>query len=388
MEGVVVLSALRTPVGKLLGDLSSFTAPELCKEVIKKLLEQSKLHRSKIDEVIMGNVISSGIGQNPARQAALFSGLSSSTPAFTVNKVCGSGLKAITLGAQAIRAGDADVVLSGGMESMSNAPFLLKDFRRGKKIGEGKVLDSMVNDGLWDIYNNGHMGDLCEFTAQKYKISREEQDRFAAESHKKAAKAASRKWFSDEIISLSGNRKLIGRDETIRRDTNATQLSLLRPAFKKNGTITAGNASSVNDGAAALLLMSEKLASKLGLSPIARVTGYAEGHLDPKWYTVAPAKAVKRVLKKANTTIQAVDLFELNEAFAAQALAVMKELDLDPAKVNVHGGAIALGHPIGASGARIVVTLLHALKRKNKKTGVAALCLGGGGSVSLALEVF
>ena len=390
MKNVVIVSACRSPVGKLQGQLSSLTAPQLCSKVIEHVLKLSKVEPSQVNEVILGNVISAGIGQSPARQAALLAGLPDTVAALTINKVCASGLKAVALGAQAICLDEAEIVIAGGMESMSNAPFLLKEMRSGKKLGDSKVIDSLILDGLWDCYNNAHMGTLCELTVDKYKISREEQDDFALQSHKKAAEATRSGRFKEEIVPVfikkGSYEDVVDTDETIRYDTSIEKLSTLKPVFREKGTITAGNAPGLNDGAAALLLMSEEMAEKLNLKPIAKIIGYATAHTDPKWFTIAPVTAVKRLLEKTSFKIDDFDLIEENEAFAAQALAVIKELCLDPARVNVNGGAIALGHPIGASGARILVTLIHSLRQRKMKSGLAALCLGGGGAMSMAIE--
>ncbi|ODS31919.1 MAG: Acetyl-CoA acetyltransferase [Candidatus Scalindua rubra] len=390
MKNVVIVSACRSPVGKLQGQLSSLTAPQLCSKVIEHVLKLSKVETSQVDEVILGNVISAGIGQSPARQAALSGGLPDTVAALTINKVCASGLKAVALGAQAISLDEAEIVITGGMESMSNAPFLLKEMRNGKKLGDSKVIDSLIFDGLWDCYNNAHMGTLCELTVDKYKISREEQDDFALQSHKKAAEATKSGRFKEEIVAIFVKKGIyedvVDTDETIRYDTSIEKLSTLKPVFCDKGTITAGNAPGLNDGAAALLLISEEMAGKLKLEPIAKIIGYATAHTDPKWFTIAPVNAVKRLLEKTSLKIEDFGLIEVNEAFAAQTLAVIKELCLDPARVNVNGGAIALGHPIGASGARILVTLIHSLRQRKMKLGLAALCLGGGGAMSMAIE--
>ncbi|MGR3300944.1 MAG: thiolase family protein [Candidatus Scalindua sp.] len=390
MKNVVIVSACRSPVGKLQGQLSSLTAPQLCSKVIEHVLKLSKVEPSQVNEVILGNVISAGIGQSPARQAALLAGLPDTVAALTINKVCASGLKAVALGAQAICLDEAEIVIAGGMESMSNAPFLLKEMRSGKMLGDSKVIDSLILDGLWDCYNNAHMGTLCELTVDKYKISREEQDDFALQSHKKAAEATRSGMFTEEIVPISvksgHDDEVVDTDESIRYDTSIEKLSALKPVFSDKGTITAGNAPGLNDGAAALLLMSEEMAGKLNLKPVAKIIGYATAHTDPKWFTIAPVSAVKRLLEKTSLKIEDFDLIEENEAFAAQTLAVIKELCLDPDRVNVNGGAIALGHPIGASGARILVTLIHSLRQRKKKSGLATLCLGGGGAMSMAIE--
>ncbi|MFQ5965843.1 MAG: thiolase family protein [Candidatus Scalinduaceae bacterium] len=390
MKNIVIVSAGRSPIGKLQGQLSSLTAPQLSSKVIEHVLKLSKVEPSQVDEVILGNVISAGIGQSPARQAALLGGLPDTVAALTINKVCASGLKAVALGAQAISLDEANIVITGGMESMSNAPFLLKEMRSGRKYGDSEVIDSLIFDGLWDCYNNAHMGTLCELTADKYKISREEQDDFALQSHKKAAEATRAGMFKEEIVPISVKRgrdeEVVATDETIRYDTSIEKLSTLEPVFSDKGTITAGNAPGLNDGAVALILMSEEMAVKLKLEPIAKIISYATAHVDPKWFTIAPVNAVKRLLEKTSLKIEDFDLIEENEAFAAQTLAVIKELCLDNSRVNVNGGAIALGHPIGASGARILVTLIHSLRQKKKKLGLATLCLGGGGAMSMAIE--
>ena len=390
MKKVVIISACRSPIGKLQGKLSSLNAPQLCSKVIENVLKLSKVEPSQVDEVIMGNVISAGIGQNPARQAALSGGIPSTVAALTINKVCASGLKAVTLGAQTISLEESEIVIAGGMESMTNAPFLLKEMRNGKKLGDSKVIDSLVFDGLWDCYNDVHMGTLCELTVDKYKITREEQDDFALQSHKKAAEATRLGMFKEEIVPISVKRgrdeEVIDTDESIRYDTGIEKLSALKPVFSDKGTITAGNSPGLNDGAAALLLVSEEAAGKLNLEPIAEIIGYATAHVDPKWFTIAPVNAVKRLLGERSLKIEDFDLIEVNEAFSAQTIAVIKELCLDPARVNINGGAIALGHPIGASGARILVTLIHSLRQRKKELGLAALCLGGGGAMSIAIK--
>ncbi len=389
-ENVVIIDALRTPVGKLLGKLSDMSAPALASCVIKELVRRRNGRLNRVDEVIMGNVLPAGIGQNPARQAAIAAGLPYTTSAITVNMVCASGLMAVASAFDKLRLSEAEVIIAGGMESMSNAPFLLKDMRKGRRAGDSSAIDSMVHDGLWDCYYDAHMGSLCELTADKYKITREEQDAFALQSHKKAMRAERTGAFKDEIVPVEiypgDNGEPVRTDETIRRDTSLKKLSFLKPAFKEGGTITAGNAPGLNDGAAGLLLTTGRNAKKLGLKPMAEVIAYSTGHVDPKWYTVAPVKSVERLLKKTGLRIDDFDLVEENEAFAAQALAVIKELSLDPKKVNVNGGAIALGHPIGSSGARILTTLVHALKNRKKKLGMATLCLGGGGAVSMAVR--
>jgi acetyl-CoA C-acetyltransferase len=390
VEDVVITSALRTPIGRLLGRLSPLTAPELSSQVIREAISRSGVKPSEVDEVIMGNVISAGVGQNPARQAAILAGLPYGVSALTVNMVCASGLRAIALGAQAIALGEAEIVAAGGMESMSNAPFLLREMRGGKKHGDSLVVDSLIYDGLWDCYYGASMGTLCELTVKRYGISRGDQDRFALKSHKKAIRASKKGFLTDEIVPVrvrkNGVEVVVGSDETIRWDTSLEKLTRLKPVFKKRGTITAGNAPGLNDAAACVLLMSRERARRLKVKPVAEIVGYCAGHLDPKWYTIAPIRSVKALLKKTGLKIKDFDLIEENEAFAAQSLAVIKELSLDPAKVNVNGGAIAFGHPIGASGARILVTLVHALKKRQKKLGLATICLGGGGAMSMAVR--
>ncbi len=391
MENPVIVGALRTPTGRLLGSLSSLSAPGLGAAVIEALIKKAKLKPSLVDEVIMGNVVSAGLGQNPARQAAVMAGLPKNISAFTVNKVCGSGLKAVALAAQAIKSGDAEIVIAGGMESMSNTPFLLRELRAGKKMGNTALVDSMVHDGLWDFLYDAHMGTLCEHTAKKYGITRREQDAFALSSHKKAMAATRQGKFLQEIVpvavGIGKKEKTILEDETIRRDTGLKKLAQLSPAFGESGSITAGNAPGLNDGASALLVMSERKTEKLNLKPLARILGYSAAFRDPKWYPLAPLNAVKAVLKKTGKKLDDFDFVEINEAFAAQTLAVAKELGLNPSRLNVNGGAIALGHPIGASGARILVTLIHLLTRRRRKgSGLAAICLGGGGAVSMAVE--
>ncbi len=390
MENVVIVNAYRTPHGRLLGKLSTLTAPQLCSKVIGEVVKNSEKKTFPVDEVIMGNVISAGVGQNPARQAALLAGLPGSVPAITVNKVCASGLKAVAMAVQTIRLGEADIVVAGGMESMSNAPFLIKGMRSGKKYGNTEVIDSMLWDGLWDSFYDMHMGTLCEYTVKKYKISREEQDIFAVQSHEKAMDATRSGRFKKEIVPVklrkNGEDIMVSLDETIRGDTSIQKLSKLKPVFGKGNTITAGNAPGLNDGAAALLLMSETKANSLKLDPIAEVIDYSTSFVDPKWYPVAPVSSLKKLSKKTGINLKSFDMIEINEAFAAQTLAVIKELAINPEKVNINGGAIALGHPIGASGARILVTLIHALRRKKKVLGLATLCLGGGGGMSMAIK--
>src|SRR6201996_6468817 len=392
METPVILSAVRTPVGKFQGGLSSFTAPELGAKVIAEAARRAGIEAKQIDEAILGNVIQAGLGQNPARQAALKGGCDPRVAALTINKVCGSGLKAVALAAQAVQLGESEIVVAGGMESMTNAPYLLPQARSGYRLGDGKLIDSMIHDGLWDSYENFHMGMTGELVAEKYGISREEQDRFAFESHQKAIRARKSCFFEAQILPIEVQQKkgepvVIKYDESPREDTSLEVLAKLKPAFKKDGTVTAGNAPGTNDGAAALIVTSEATASKLGKKPMARIVAQAVSGVEPKWVMMAPVDAVEKLLVKTGwDRDRDVDLYELNEAFAVQAIAVTHELRLDPEKVNVNGGAVALGHPIGASGARVLVTLLYELQRRNLKRGIAALCLGGGNAVALAVE--
>jgi acetyl-CoA C-acetyltransferase len=387
----VIVSAVRTPTGKFLGVLKDLTAAELGARVVREAVRRAGIDPSSVDECIMGNVIQAGNGQNPARQAALNGGLADHVAALTINKVCGSGLKAVMLAAQGIATGDIDIAVAGGMESMSNAPYLLPRVREGLRMGDGKVVDSLINDGLWCSFENCHMGISGEVVAEKYSVGRDEQDRYAAESHRKAAHATREGWFTDEILPVGipqrkGDPLVIDTDEPIREDTTAEALSKLKPAFKKDGSVTAGNAPGVNDAAAAVVVMAAEKSHALGLTPMARVIGQATSGLPPKLVMMTPVEAVRKVASKVGWNLNDVDLFEINEAFSVQAVAVMRELGIDPARVNVHGGAVALGHPIGASGARILTTLLYALKRRGLKRGIAALCLGGGNGVALAVE--
>lgn len=393
MKTAVICEALRTPTGKFQGTLAPFEAPKLGAHVVKALLAKSKLDPERIDEVIMGNVLQAGLGQNPARQAALFGGVPAKVGAMTINKVCGSGLKSIALAAQAIRLGDASCIIAGGFESMTNAPYLLMGARNGLRLGHAQATDAMINDGLWDKYNDYHMGMTAELVASEYKISRAEQDKFAYESHMKAVKAIDSGAFKAEIapVEIKGKKgevTLFDTDESPRRDSTVDALAKLKPAFKPDGgTVTAGNAPSVNDGAAGVIVCAEDQANKLGLKPLARITGYATGGLEPKWVMMAPKEAVKNLLTKTGVNIESFDLIELNEAFGVAAIALQRELKIDPNKLNVNGGAVALGHPIGASGCRILVTLLHALRARKLKKGLAGLCLGGGNAVAMSIEV-
>jgi acetyl-CoA C-acetyltransferase len=389
----VILSAVRTPIGKFQGGLSSLAATELGAKVVAEAVRRAGIEPNTVDEIIMGNVVSAGLGQNPARQAGLRGGLDSRVAAMTINKVCGSGLKAVGLLAQGVQLGEIEIGVGGGMESMSNCPYLLPGARNGYRLGNAEIVDSMIKDGLWDAFNDFHMGTTGELVAEKYKITREEQDRFAVESHQKALRAMQSCFFESQILPIEVPQKkgapiVFSKDESPRADTSMETLGKLRPAFKKDGTVTAGNAPGTNDGAAALVVTGAENASRLGKKPMARIMAQAVSGVDPKWVMMAPVEAVEKLLKKTGwDRDRDVDLVELNEAFAVQAIAVTRELRLDPAKVNVNGGAVALGHPIGASGARVLVTLLYELHRRNLKRGIAALCLGGGNAVALAVEV-
>jgi len=392
MEQPVILSAVRTPIGKFMGGLSPLTATELGSKVIAESVRRAGIDPKQVDEAIMGNVVQAGLGQNPARQAALRGGLDSRVAAMTINKVCGSGLKAVALAAQGVQLGDQEIVVAGGMESMSNCPYLLKGARTGFRLGNQEILDSMITDGLWDAYENFHMGMTGELVAEKYNISRQEQDQFAVESHKKAIHAIKSCFLGEQILPIEipqkkGDPVVVKKDESPREDTTLEALAKLKPAFKKDGTVTAGNAPGTNDGAAALVVTSERNAQRLGKTPMARIVAQAVSGVEPKWVMMAPVDAVEKLLKKTGwDRDKDVDLVELNEAFAVAAIAVTRMLKLNPEKVNVNGGAVALGHPIGASGARILVTLLYELQRRNLKRGIAALCLGGGNAVALAVE--
>ena len=389
MTEVVIVAAKRTAIGNFGGGLSGLVAPELGAAVIKALLEETGV--KAVDEVILGEVLTAGVGQNPARQAALKAGLGIETPCLVINQVCGSGLKVTHLGAQAIKAGDADIIIAGGQESMSNSPYLLPQARNGYRMGDGKVVDSMVADGLTDAYNHYHMGITAENIAEKYSISREKQDELAVASQNKAEAAQAAGKFKEEIVPISipqrkGDPVVVDTDEFIKKGANIDSISKPRPAFKKDGTVTAANASGINDGAAAVMLMSAAKAQELGLKPLAKIVAYASAGVEPEIMGMGPVPAVKKTLEKAGWTLDQVDLIEANEAFAAQALGVAGELKFDMSKVNVNGGAIALGHPIGASGTRILVTLLHEMQRRDAKKGLATLCIGGGMGVALAVE--
>ena len=390
---VVIISAVRTPTGKFQGSLSELSATQLGAIVVREAVSRAKLDPKQVDECIMGNVVSAGLGQNPARQAALNGGLAPEVGAMTINKVCGSGLKAVALAAQAIQTGNSEIVVAGGMESMTNAPYLLPQARKGYRLGNSQIVDSMINDGLWDVYNNYHMGMTGENVAEKYNISREQQDEYALNSHRKAAQAWKECRFKSQIVAveLPAKKKgeapvLFDKDETYREDSTIEALRALKPAFKKDGTVTAGNAPGVNDGASALVMTSGKRARELGAQPMARIVAQATSGVEPKWVMMAPVSGVRKIWQKTGWKPDEVDLYELNEAFSVQAVAVVKELGLNPDKVNVNGGAVALGHPIGASGARVLTTLLYELIRQNKQKGIAALCLGGGNSVAMAIE--
>jgi acetyl-CoA C-acetyltransferase len=390
MESVIV-SAVRTPTGKFLGALKDFTAPQLGALVVREAVRRAGIDPASVDECIMGNVIQAGNGQNPARQAALNGGLSDRIGALTINKVCGSGLKAVMLAAQGIATGDIDIAVAGGMESMSNAPYMLPRVREGLRMGNGEIVDSLVLDGLWCSFEQCHMGMSGEVVADLFAVGRAEQDEYAAASHRKAAEATKQGWFADEILPVEvpqrkGPPLVVGRDEPIREDTTTESLAALKPAFKSGGTVTAGNAPGVNDAAAALVVMSADKARALGLTPLVRIVGQATSGLAPKLVMMTPVEAVRRVAAKIGWNLADVDLFEINEAFSVQAVAVMRELGIDPSRVNVHGGAVALGHAIGASGARILTTLIYAMRRRNVRRGIAALCLGGGNGVALAVE--
>jgi acetyl-CoA C-acetyltransferase len=387
----VIISAARTPVGKFLGSLKGFSATELGAIVVRESVKRAGVKPEDVDEVIMGCVIQAGLGQNPARQAALNGGLPSTVSAVTVNKVCGSGLKSVMMAAQGIQLGDTEVVVAGGMESMSNAPYLLPKAREGYRMGNGELIDSMINDGLWCSFENYHMGCTGEVVAEKYSIGRTEQDEFATGSHRKAAAAIKAGNFKEEIVPIEipqkkGASLVFDTDETVREDTSVETLGKLKPAFKKDGTVTAGNAPAVNDGASAVVVTSLDRARSLGIEPMARIVAQATSGVDPALVMMAPVEAVRKLLKKTGWTGSEVDLVEINEAFSVAALAVTRELGLDPARVNVNGGAVALGHAIGQSGSRLLTTLLYEMKRRNAHRGIVSLCLGGGNAVAMAVE--
>ena len=391
MHDAVIVSAVRTPTGKFLGGLKSLTAPQLGALAVREAVRRAGIDPASVEECILGNVVSAGLGQAPARQAALRGGLSNAVGALTINKVCGSGLKAVMLAAQGIATGDIEVAVAGGMESMSNCPYLLDRAREGLRMGNGQIVDSMINDGLWCSFEQLHMGHAGEVVATEFHVSREAQDAFAAESHRKAAEATSAGHFATEILPVrlpqkKGDDIVIDTDESIRADTTPAGLAVLKPAFRPDGSVTAGNAPPVNDGASALVVMSAGRAARDGGAPLARIVAQATSGLAPKYVLMTPVEAVRRVAAKAGWTLDTVDLFEINEAFAVQAVAVIRELGIDPARVNVNGGAVALGHAIGSSGSRVLTTLLYALQARSQTRGIATLCLGGGNGVALAVE--
>ena len=387
----VIVAAARTPTGKFLSNLASFTAPQLGAIAIKEAVRRSGVAPEVIDEVIMGNVVAAGVGQAPARQAALYAGLPDDIPALTINKVCGSGLKAVMLAAQAIRAGDAQVFVAGGMESMSNTPYLLTKARTGYRMGDGKIVDSVVHDGLWCAFENIHMGNEAEIIAEKFGVTRDEQDRFSLQSQQKATAATTAGRFKEEIIPIEIKQKkgtiVVDSDEPIRGDSSMDTLAKLMPAFQEGGTVTAGNAPGLSDGASATVVVDQEFAQAHGLTILARITGYAAAAITPRYIFAAPPRAVHRLLERTNLKMSDFDLIEVNEAFAAQVLANGRELDWDWSRVNVNGGAIALGHPIGSSGSRVLTTLIYELRRRGGGRGLATLCLGGGGAVAMAVEV-
>jgi len=389
MKKIVITSAKRTPIGSFGGSLASLTAGQLGSIAIKGVLEDSKISPDLIDEVIMGNVLTAGMGQAPARQAALFAGLPEKTECMTINKVCGSGLKAVMLAAQAIQTDNAEIIIAGGQESMSNTPYILDKARNGYRLGNGEIIDSMVKDGLWDVYNNVHMGNCAEACAKEFKFTREELDEFAINSYKKALEAQKSGRFKDEIIDVkvkAGREDVIVNTDEEPGKVKFDKIPSLKPVFDKNGVVTAANASSINDGAAALLIMSEEKAKELGLKPLVEIVAQSSAAKAPMQFTTAPADSINKVLKKANLKISDIDLFEINEAFAVVSLANNRLLGLDNSKVNVNGGAVALGHPIGASGARVLVTLIHEMKKRNSTYGLASLCIGGGEAVALIVK--
>jgi acetyl-CoA C-acetyltransferase len=387
----VIISAVRTPTGKFQGALKGFKATELGAMVVREAVRRAGVEPERVDEVIMGCVIQAGLGQNPARQAALNGGIPFGVSAVTINKVCGSGLKAVMMAAQGIQLGDSEIVVAGGMESMSNAPYIIPQAREGYRLGNGVLVDAMIHDGLWCAFENYHMGNTGEVVAERYNVTRQEQDEYAFNSHRKAAAATKEGRFKDEILPVEipqkkGAALVFDRDEPVREDTSVEALGKLRPAFKEAGTVTAGNAPGVNDGASALVVTSLDRAREMNIEPMARIAAQATSGIQPELVMMAPVEAIRRVLKKAGWTLDEVDLIELNEAFSVQAIAIIKELELDPKKVNVNGGAVALGHAIGQSGSRVLTTMLYEMKRRNLHRGLAALCLGGGNAVALAVE--
>ena len=386
MKEIVIVSAVRTPVGCFNGVLSSIPATRLGSVVITEAIKRSGIKPTYVDEVIMGNVLSASLGQAPARQASLGAGLPYTTNCLTINKVCGSGLKAVMLASQSIALGDAEIIVAGGMESMSRAPYLMEKARFGYRMGDGNIIDSMIKDGLWDVYNNIHMGSCAEVVAERYNISRDELDRYALQSYQRAIEAQKKGYFTDEIVSItnSAGQGITADEEPARH--NLSKLKTLSPVFKEGGRITAGNSSKISDGAAAVVMMSGDKARELKIRPMAKGIAYASQGVEPEMFSIAPAGAIKKILKKTGLTLNDIDLFEINEAFATSILAVIKELNLDEGRLNVHGGAIAIGHPIGASGARILTTLLYAMKRKKAKRGIAAICIGGGEALAMLVE--
>lgn len=386
----VIVAAKRTPIGAFQGNLSSVLAPKLGAIAIKAVVEETGIDKTQINEVIMGNVLSAGIGQAPARQAAIYAGLPNSVEALTINKMCGSGLKAVMLADQAIRCGDAEVVIAGGMESMSNAPYLLQDARSGQRLGHGKMIDSLIHDGLWDAYNDTHMGNCAEMLSKERNYTREAQDKFAVTSYKRAQTAQAEGVFDSEIVPVkvsqrNGDSIFISEDEEPGK-ARFDKIPTLRPVFEKDGAITAANASKLNDGAAVILVMSWEKANKLGLTPIARIVAQVSSAHEPEWFTTAPGKAIGKVLEKANLSTNDIDLWEINEAFSAVTMAAIDDFKINPAKVNIYGGAVAIGHPIGASGARIFTTLMNGMTRTETKYGLATLCIGGGEASALIVE--
>lgn len=391
IKEAVIISAVRTPVGKFLGALKGFKATDLGAIAVREAVKRAGVSADEVDEVIMGCVIQAGLGQNPARQAALRGGLPDTVSAVTVNKVCGSGLKAIMMAAQGVQLGDTDIVVAGGMESMSNAPYLLPKAREGYRLGHGAIVDTVINDGLWCAFDDQHMGCTGEVVSERFHVSREEQDEYALNSHRKASAAIKAGKFQEEIVPIEipqrkGPPIIFETDEPVREDTSLESLGKLKPAFKEGGTVTAGNAPGVNDGASAVVVTSRERARSLGIEPLAKIVGQATSGVEPKLVMMAPVEAIKKLLKKTGWSIDDVDLIELNEAFAVQAVALIRELNLDPEKVNVNGGAVALGHAIGQSGSRILTTLLYEMKRRDAHRGIAALCLGGGNAVAMAVE--
>lgn len=392
MSDVYILSACRTGIGKFQGSLAGFRAPDLGAKAVEEALRRAQVDADQVDEVILGNVLQAGIGQNPARQAARAGGIPDTVPPFTVNKVCGSGLKSVALAAQSIKAGDNHLVVAGGMESMSNAPYLLPQARTGQRLGDGKVVDAMIWDGLWDVYSNKHMGMTGELVANEFQISRQQQDEFSVQSHLKAAQAWEDGKFAAETFTVEVPQRkkdpiAFCADEGVRSDSSMATLERLRPAFTKDGSVTAGNASQISDGASALVVASAEKTAQLGATPMARITGYASGGMAPEYVMMAPKAAVENLEQRTGLSRHGFDLIEINEAFASGACSLLKTMELDAGKVNVNGGAVALGHPIGASGARILTTLIYALKDRGGKTGLATLCLGGGNAVALSIEL-